>query len=195
MVFYNIFSSIFISTSRIARRLLHMLYSSPLRRIFLFYYQMVQNCMPLKHFRPLFGVSLFLLFLVVLLDRDPLVFVPSTGCLYFYKTEITFMLQETISFRPLYGVSLFLPFLVFPLKTQRELSGLRGKCTNQIISCSQIPVQSFKCYILQASAQNHNFWYSIRPIPISYSSPRYLVHLHTCGAIFSPRSFVCLCFP
>ena len=122
-------------------------------------------------FRPLYGVSLFL-------PQPPK-----------YSTD------ETESFRPLYGVSLFLPFLVFPLKTQRELSGLRGKCTNQIISCSQIPVQSLKCYILRASAQNHSFWYSIRPIPISYSSPRYLVHLHTCGAIFSPRSFVCLCFP
>ena len=123
-----------------------------------------------------------------------MVFVPSTGYLYFYL--YSFQCDEPrFCFRPLYGVSLFLPFLVFPLKTQRELSGLRGKCTNQIISCSQIPVQSFKCYILQASAQNHNFWYSIRPIPISYNSPRYLVHLHTCGAILSPRSFVCLCFP
>lgn len=147
-----------------------------------------------------------------------LIFVPFTGFLYF--CEVTFAprgILEIFSsplrgfsistllnsvtvlnctrFRPLYGVSLFLPFLVFPMKIQRELSGLRGKCTNQIISCSQIPVQSFKCYILQASAQNHNFWYSIRPIPISYNSPRYLVHLHTCGAILSPRSFVCLCFP
>ena len=62
-------------------------------------------------FRPLYGVSLFLLSI----------------CLY-----SVFNLR----FRPLYGVSLFLPSLVFSLKIQRELSGLRCKRTNQIISCS-----------------------------------------------------------
>ena len=68
-----------------------------------------------------------------------IVFVPSTGYLYFYECPDRSKSNTTDSrncFRPLYGVSLFLPFLVFPLKIQRELSGLRCKRTNQIISCS-----------------------------------------------------------
>ena len=63
------------------------------------------------------------------------VFVPSSGYLYFYSEQKSISQKKT-SFRPLFGVSLFLPFLVFPLKIQRELSGLRCKRTNQIISCS-----------------------------------------------------------
>ena len=34
---------------------------------------------------------------------------------------------------------------------------------------------------------NYEFCMLIRPIPISYSSPLYLVHLHTCGAKCSCR--------
>ena len=102
-----------ISISTLQKRLWSLLvvFSSPLRGISISTNIYINDPEARKRFRPLFGVSLFL------------------QCGFdMYKCKKCF--------RPLFGVSLFLPFLVFPLKIQRELSGLRCKRTNQIISCS-----------------------------------------------------------
>ena len=83
-------------------------FSSPLRGISIstlkFRISEIQN----EAFRPLFGVSLFLLNTSPFTVTGCTVFVPSSGYLYFYKTLEELRKEYKRRFRSLYEVSLFL---------------------------------------------------------------------------------------
>ena len=59
--------------------------------------------------RPLFGVSIFLLCVILIISYIVIVLVPFSGFLSFYELRSLLLRMAGVCSRPLFGVSIFLP--------------------------------------------------------------------------------------
>ena len=112
-----------------------------------------------------------------------------------YLISILFLIRENsilllIVFVPSRGISNLNPVFYIALESRLPnmvCGGNRKPCTTSLYNHLLLSAILYFQGIGAKWHINYEFCMLIRPIPISYSSPLYLVHLHTCGAKCSCR--------
>ena len=118
-----------------------------------------------------------------------LVFVPYRGIPNLNRA-IILVVYTTHVFVPYRGIPNLNPTFYIALESRLPnmvCGGNRKPCTTSLYNHLLLSAILYFQGIGAKWHINYEFCMLIRPIPISYSSPLYLVHLHTCGAKCSCR--------